>query len=156
MVEHTWQMWSLVGEELTMALPALLLFSLAPGVLNNILETADDPTEGSTRVLDGQLFKEERGRWSCDRSGRSGQGFSPGCYHSDLSWALGRCAGPFSLAQAKAGVPHPRSPLGHEELTDAWAAVEAEAKALEQLPLCRHVGPLCSYMKDEIGTFLFV
>lgn len=54
------------------------------------------------------------------------------------------------------GVPGPRSPLGHEDVTDrCWAAVEAEAKALVQLPH-RHMGPLCSYMKGEIRTFLCV
>lgn len=68
-----------------------------------------------------------------------------------LSCALGGGAGPCSLAQMRAGVPGPRSPVGHEEVADrCWVAVEA--KALVQLP-CRHVGPLCSYTKDEIRTF---
>ena len=31
-----------------------------------------------------------------------------------LSWALGKCAGPHSLAQVRAGMPGPRSSLGHE------------------------------------------
>lgn len=62
-MEHTWQVCSLVGDKLTRTQAALWHFSLAPGVLNNILENADSPTEGSTRVLDGQLFKVERGRW---------------------------------------------------------------------------------------------
>lgn len=72
-----------------------------------------------------------------------------------LSCTLGRCAGPCSLGQVKAGVPGPRSPVGHEVTDRCWAAVEAEAKALVQLPH-RYVGPLCSYMKEEIRTFLCV
>lgn len=52
-VEHTWQMSSLLGDKLTMAQPGFWCFPLAPGVLNHFLENANAPTEGSTSVLNG-------------------------------------------------------------------------------------------------------
>lgn len=46
-------MSSLLGDELTMAQPSLWCFSLAPCVLNHLLESANTPKEVSTSVLNG-------------------------------------------------------------------------------------------------------
>lgn len=113
-VEHAWQMSSL----LSMAQPGLWCFPLGQGVLNHFLENANAPTVGSTNVLNGLRPVV----WSMER-GRSG---AVACHvdHAkvshlvatiqSLSWALGRYAGPCSLALVKVRMPGPRSPLGHE------------------------------------------